>query len=315
MEFNWIKKGMIFKSDQESRLLKNYTQAPCPILVDGRLKIFYTARPDQDKDGSFVSYTSYIEVNPSNPSEVTYIHKDLVLDLGSLGAFDEYGIHPATLIQDGNDILFYYQGWERGYSVPYKTSIGLALSKDMGCTFNKLGKGPLFSRTLLEPFLENGFFVLKEKNKFYMWYGTCNEWINVKDKLEPFYFIVQASSDDGINWKRDSRPILSTVYEKEVSGRPTVIKIDNIYHMWFCYRDIYNFRNSSGAYKIGYAFSEDLISWKRDDENSGISLSENGWDSEMMAYPYVIKIENKLYLFYNGNNFGKNGFGYAEIIL
>jgi hypothetical protein len=33
----------------------------------------------------------------------------------------------------------------------------------------------------------------------------------------------------------------------------------------------------------------------------------------MICYPAVIKIYDKTYLFYNGNNNGKTGFGYAEL--
>ncbi len=62
---------------------------------------------------------------------------------------------------------------------------------------------------------------------------------------------------------------------------------------------------------MGYAFSEDLNNWTRDDEKAGIKLSSSGWDSEMQAYPFVEKTGEKIYLFYNGNEFGKYGFGYA----
>ena len=31
----------------------------------------------------------------------------------------------------------------------------------------------------------------------------------------------------------------------------------------------------------------------------------------MVAYPYIIKDNNKLIMFYNGNKFGKTGIGYA----
>jgi hypothetical protein len=42
-----------------------------------------------------------------------------------------------------------------------------------------------------------------------------------------------------------------------------------------------------------------------------LKLSDSGWDSEAIAYPYVIRIKNKYIMFYNGNGFGKTGFGYA----
>ena len=45
-----------------------------------------------------------------------------------------------------------------------------------------------------------------------------------------------------------------------------------------------------------------------------LQVSETGWDSEMICYPHIAKIDNKIYLFYCGNEFGKNGFGVAELL-
>ena len=32
--------------------------------------------------------------------------------------------------------------------------------------------------------------------------------------------------------------------------------------------------------------------------------SPGGWDSEIMAYPYVVRVNGRLVLFYKGNRFG-----------
>ncbi|MFK5098312.1 glycosylase, partial [Klebsiella pneumoniae] len=89
-----------------------------------------------------------------------YIHDSPVLELGGTGSFDEFGVHPGSFIkQDDGTLLFFYQGWTRMESVPYITTLGLATSTNCGVTFSKVSKGPLFSRSLEDPFLENGFFV------------------------------------------------------------------------------------------------------------------------------------------------------------
>ncbi|MBA3704780.1 MAG: hypothetical protein H0W84_02445, partial [Bacteroidetes bacterium] len=67
------------------------------------------------------------------------------------------------------------------------------------------------------------------------------------------------------------------------------------------------------GYRIGYAWSKDLINWTRDDENAGIEVSENEWDSSMLCYPNVFKCDDKIYLLYNGNEFGRFGFGLAVL--
>jgi hypothetical protein len=97
--------------------------------------------------------------------------------------------------------------------------------------------------------------------------------------------------------------------DKEFSlGRPWVLKLEGIYKMF------YSIRYLEKLYRIGYAESLDGINWERKDEKVGIDVSKNGWDSEMICYLSVITVEDKTFLFYNGNNNGETGFGYAELI-
>ena len=87
--------------------------------------------------------------------------------------------------------------------------------------------------------------------------------------------------------------------------------VDNdIYKMWFSTRGIENYRAKEGNhYMIGYAESDDGLNWER--KESGITTSESGWDSDMLEYASVKKYNDKYYMIYNGNAFGKTGFGYA----
>ena len=86
-------------------------------------------------------------------------------------------------------------------------------------------------------------------------------------------------------------------------GRASILKEKNLYKMWYSYAKKY--------YKIGYAESTDGYKWKRKDELSGIIRSKSGWDSKMVAYPFVFEHKGKSYMLYCGNGYGKTGFGYA----
>ena len=82
--------------------------------------------------------------------------------------------------------------------------------------------------------------------------------------------------------------------------------------MWYCYRKDHDYRNNSNnSYRIGLAHSSDAINWQRDDANAAIDISSTGWDSEMICYPSVVKYNDTLFMFYNGNGFGQSGIGYA----
>ena len=42
---------------------------------------------------------------------------------------------------------------------------------------------------------------------------------------------------------------------------------------------------------------------------TGIDVSEEGWDSQMICYSFVFSHKENYYMLYNGNQNGKEGFG------
>jgi predicted GH43/DUF377 family glycosyl hydrolase len=146
-----------------------------------------------------------------------------------------------------------------------------------------------------------------------MFYLAGTKWINYNGKPEIIYKNRLATSIDGINWERHNKNIISDILdENECQAGPDVFYKDELYHMYFIYREGLDFRTIPGrGYKIGYAYSKDLINWTRDDDNAGIEYSKEGWDSTMHHYPHVFELDGKYYMTYNGNEFGKYGFGLA----
>jgi hypothetical protein len=93
-----------------------------------------------------------------------------------------------------------------------------------------------------------------------------------------------------------------------------VFACDGRWHMYFCYRHATDFRtNRARAYRLGYAYSDDLSHWTRDDAAGGIDVSAEGWDSEMQCYPHAFWCGDEVYMLYNGNAFGRSGFGVARL--
>ena len=78
--------------------------------------------------------------------------------------------------------------------------------------------------------------------------------------------------------------------------------------MWFSYRG-----SKETKYSIGYATSPNGEDWSLDLDGAGIATSSKGWDSEMIEYPFVFDHKNERYMLYNGNGFGKSGFGMARL--
>ena len=306
----WKKKGLIFKADDiKSDFIKSHAQIPTVLVLRDRLRVYFATRPKPR-----LSMTTYMDLDIKDPKKILYIHEESILELGKEGMFDEHGVMPQSIIKSGDAVWMYICGWSRRESIPYSNWTGLAESNDDGKTFHKLFNGPIIDRSPSELYSATAFFPIKNGDKFYAYYASGIDWIKKGNEYEELYVIKSATSDDGIVWSRDAKQIiLTSKYKAEATHRPTVIWKNSIYHMWFCYRGIEDFRDGKNAYRIGYAWSKDLKNWHREDDKAGIDVSKKGWDSKMMAYPYVVETPYGIYMFYNGNGFGQSGFGYAVL--
>ncbi len=313
----WIKRGKIF--DPAKFELSNdcfeFAQSPQTIVFDDFVRIYFSTRK-KDDNGKFLSHISFVDIDKEF-RQILNVSKKTVIELGNLGCFDEHGIFPINPLRVGEEIFAYTCGWNRRISVSVETSIGLAISRDDGLTFEKVGDGPILSSSLNEPVLVGDGFVKIYDGVFYMWYIYGKGWQEALGD-EPharIYKIAAAKSSDGMNWQKDEgkQIIVDNLNVDECQALPTVVKIGKRWIMFFCYREATDFRkNVKRGYRLGYAYSDDLKSWNRDDENIGIDVSDEGWDSDMMCYPHLFQCDGKTYLLYNGNEFGKYGFGLAE---
>lgn len=306
----WYKKGMIFDAEQHNYM---FTKSPQALVFDDYVRVYFSTC--ESDNGKLISRVSFADFD-KDFNGLLRVAKDYVIENGKLGCFDEHGIFPFCPIKYRDMIYGYTSGWTRRVSVSADAGIGLSMSNDGGITFRRIGDGPVLSTSLYEPYLVSDGFVRIINGVFHMWYIYGTKWIdNGEANHEPsrVYKIGHAISDDGILWKKEGRQIITDKLNgDECQALPTVVEIDGKYHMYFCYREAVDFRkNRNRSYKIGYAYSKDLVYWRRDDDNAGIKMSQDGWDSEMMCYPNVFKCDKHIYMLYNGNDFGKYGFGIA----
>lgn len=310
----WVKKGKVFDPKGRFDWMQHFAQNPNVLVMEDRLRVYFTCRPKPQTDGLCVSYTAFVDLSRSDPFEVIYVHDRPVVNLGKVGDFDQFGIMPGSLVQlyDQGEVWLYYVGWTRLQAVPYNWAVGLATSGDGGKTFKRYGKGPIMSSTFNEPYLQACPRVWRQSNnQWLMWYQSGVEWIEHKGHMESVYVTMHATSKDGINWEREGVQVIPSAVEHECQTSSSIFEYGGYYHMLFSYRSGIDFRNSERGYRIGYAWSKDLKNWHREDSKAGIDISRSGWDSEMICYPNVFRVDNKTYLFYCGNYFGRDGFGYA----
>lgn len=308
---HWIKKGLIFKPDHNFDWMVSHAQVPVVEKTDeDRLRIYFGTRNLQNQTS-----TAFIEVEAGYPQNILHVQDQPVLSIGNLGGFDDSGAMPSWIVNFNEKKYLYYTGWNIGLTVPYRNSIGISISENHGASFIRLYDGPILDRTPTEPYLCGSPCILIENDIWRMWYLSGIEWKIHAGSPEPYYHIKYAESTDGVHWKREGRVCVDFKTPNEGGiARPSVLKDGEMYRMWYSYRGGSDYRtNRSHSYRIGYAESPDGLKWVRKDDEVGITVSERGWDSEMMAYPFVIDINDKRYMFYNGNGFGKSGIGYAVL--
>lgn len=319
MKFGWKKEGLIFDPTiiaNRPEWMVSFAQAPNVIVFDSYVRVFFCCRPAPDANKQFVSYCAFVDLSRKDLFEVLNISSQPVLALGGLGTFDEFGTYPVSVAKDGDDIVAVYGGWSRCESVPFNISLGLARSKDGGVSFQKYGAGPVLSHSPDEPFVVTSPKIRKYSGKWYLAYTAGRRWILGDDgRPEIIYKLRIATSSDGINWIKQNRDIVeSRLGDDEAQACPDIFYANGRYHMFFCYRQGFDFRdNRSRSYRIGYASSADLLNWHRDDSLVDIDVSESGWDSEMVAYPTVFELDGSVYMLYAGNGNGRTGFGLAKL--
>jgi hypothetical protein len=316
--FEWKKLGRVFNPQTISGVewLNEFAQAPSVLIFPDFIRVYFSCRPKPDSNGQYISYSSFVDLDRKDLFKMVNLAPAPILTLGSLGTFDEFGTYPVSVIRDSEKLVAYYGGWTRCESVPFNVAIGCAVSYDDGVTFQKIGEGPVLSYSANEPFILSGPKIRRYDDKWVLFYIAGKKWILNNGRPEPVYRIRMAKSLDGLNWSKIDEDIIPIRLEvDECQASPDVFYNKGVYHMFFCYRNSLNYRGKEGGYRIGYAYSTDLVKWIRDDNKVGIDISSkpDDWDSEMISYPHVFKLDDSIYMFYLGNHVGKYGFGLAKL--
>lgn len=314
--FHWKKIGKVFSPHDvlHRPWLKEFAQAPATLLFDDFVRVYFSCRPPADASGQYVSYSAYVDLDRTNLFKVRAVAEKPIMNLGKTGEFDEFGTYPVSVVRDGDELRAYYAGWTRCESVPFNVAIGVAVSRDTGRTFERLGCGPVLGYTLDEPYVLSGPKVRRFNGGWQLFYIAGRKWKMVDGRAEPVYKIRMATSEDGLHWKKHNRDLIpSRIEEDEAQASPDVFYANGKYHMFFCYRYSSNYRSKQYGYRIGYASSLDMLNWVRDDAKAGIDVSEQGWDAEMISYPHVFELDGRTYMAYLGDQVGRYGFGLAVL--
>ncbi len=299
----WEKKGIVYGAKGEyGSWMANSAMKPIPLLIGDVLRVYVTFRTS---DGA--GRPGYVDLNPENPSQVWDVSQKPLLELGDVGYFDDNGVVPCTVFEDNGKYYMYYTGFNLGVKVRMTYFSGLGISED-GTHFEKYSVVPVMERNEQGSLFRSVQCVVKEEDAWKVYYVAGNRFLQGKSKTLAEYELYCLETKDLTKLNIIGEKVLPCVGDEYRIGAPQIVKEDGIYKMYYCTG------TEAVTYDLKYAQSEDGYHWTRMDEKLNFARTPGGWDAEMAAYPSVIHCKGKTYMFYNGNNFGHDGFGYAELI-
>ena len=303
----WEKLGLIFGPDGSVPWMRSHAQLPLVVQSPEGGDRFHAYFASRDAGGRSHVGMATLDLGDT-PRLVSYVREPL-LEPGPLGAFDADGVYPSSLVRTKDGDRLYYIGWLQGARPPlFLSAIGLATATAGSLRFTRHSAGPIVDRGPHDPCLVTSPCVYST-SPWRMVYVSGVAWTEDAGGLHSHYHLKMAMSDDGIKWNRDGRVAVDFKDSKETNiARPCVVKTPRGWQMWFCAA------SPPEKYRIAYAESSDGMTWKRCDDLAGIAPSSDpaAFDSEMVAYPYVVRHRGTEFLFYNGNGFGRDGMAIAR---
>ena len=304
MSQSWEKLGLLYAPAGHGRHPKLITHAanPLPVHIEGDVfRVYFSGRDSQNR-----SSVGAIEVDIVTRKVRREINTPL-LEHGSKGTFYADGISIGNLSETDEGRFILYMGWQNPRDGHWRGDIGsIRVHDDLSLSHTSahpiMGADAEDPTSLSYPWVER-----YSKGDYRMWYGSTLLWDAGNGEM--LHVIKQASSQDGITWQKEGIAVPYELGIAQAFSRPTVsISSDGLHQMWYSYRS-----GKGNAYQIGYATSDDGKTWERDDDRSGILASGSGWDADMQAYPFVFSHGESKYMLYNGNDYGRSGFGLARL--
>lgn len=304
----WEKLGLVYAPDGRHAWARSHAMIPTPLQIDrDRVRVFISCC---DEDG--IARPGWVDVSASDPTEVLDVGTAPLLEIGQPGTFDENGVLACSVVRDAaGRMLMYYVGFELGHRIRYRLLTGLAISTDGGTTFHRQSTTPILERSASELFFRGGPWCVPDGETYRLWYVAGSSWTGIGGKSMPVYDLRYAESDDPAIWPAQGEvQIEITGADEHGFGRPAVIrKPGGGYRLFYSVR-----RRSVRAYRLGYAESADGRNWTRLDDALNLDVSASGFDSDAIMYAAPIELNGRLHVFYNGNDFGRDGFAVARLL-
>jgi len=306
----WRREGVLVTVQPDHAWWASHAQLPAVLEMPDRLWRVYFGARDRDNRSRMMA----VDIDPGDNMRVVREHFHAMLEPGPVGAFDHGGASPSSALWVDGRVYLYYIGVSERRDVRGQTAIGVAFSKD-GLHFSKAFSGPVHGVGQRDPYFTSAPVVRREGAGYRMWYVSGTEWRSAGDRPEPFYEIRTTSSPDGLVWNPRSEAVLALQAPSAGYGRPWLAEWQAGLRLWFSVRGEAYREPGDGAYRLASVLADERgtitgpsqpIVWEN-------PPGSGDFDSWMQAYACVVPNGDDLIMLYNGNDFGRKGFGWARL--
>lgn len=300
----WKKLGNIYQAESVCENLLSHAANPLPILIENNIyRVFFNGRNSENK-----SSLGYFDFNIETLKVINVCEKELI-KFGDEGSYYSHGISIGNDYQDldGNTYIL-FMAWQIRGSNHWRGDIGRIVVSSLDEMYVEDTDNPFIGVNEIDKVSLSYPWVYKDGEGYAMVYGSTITWR--ENNGEMLHVLNCAESVDGHLWEQKGLAVPYELGKAQAFSRPSYVKINDTEHLWFSYRS-----GTGEKYRIGHSFKSEDGFWTLDVENPGIDVSDEqgAWDSEMICYPYILEHNNKIYMFYNGNGFGKSGIGLAVL--
>lgn len=297
---NWKKLGQIYTFQPIDEYLLSHSSNPLAVHIkDDIYRVFFSGRCKENK-----SSVGYVDIDIIT-HEVISTCANVAFKYGEENSFYSHGVSIGNMYQVEEKNYIQFMAWQIKDGSHWRGDIGRLLVNDDFTTLTLDPKEVFIGCDNEDKVSLSYSWIMFDEGIYKMWYGSTIDWSSENEEM--IHVIKYATSKDGEIWQRHGLAIPYELGVAQAFSRPSVLKDECGYHMWFSYRS-----GDGTKYRIGYAHSIDGLAWDRK-ADSGINVSKDGWDSEMICYPFVFDHKGERYMLYNGNGYGKTGFGLAVL--
>ncbi|GAA4337584.1 hypothetical protein GCM10023165_15710 [Variovorax defluvii] len=300
----WVKQGLLYALPEGGLHPKLLTHAanPLPVHLSGDIyRIFFSAR-----DAFNRSSIGAVDVDIVS-RQIVHEHAHPFFEHGPKGSFYADGVSIGNCYVVDDTCYMLFMGWQNPAGGHWRGDIGrLTVRPDLSLALDTAA--PLLGSDPVDPISLSYPWVMElSPGRFKMWYPSTVTWSAGNGEM--LAVLHTADSEDGHRWVRRGLGVPYELGRAQAFSRPNVQgNPESGYEMWFSYRG-----DGRSSYRIGYATSPDADHWQLRLDEVGIDVSPEGWDADMIEYPFVFDHAGERYMLYNGNGYGKTGFGIAVL--